>query len=71
MQHDPAGTQGPNRERSRSHGMPRPTDEDYKGLYDDLMTLRQSWTSLLDPQDPAQWEQDGAAHVVADLWPEM
>nr|UMO79087.1 hypothetical protein [Pandoravirus belohorizontensis] len=65
MQRDPSDTQGPDKEHSDSRDAPRPTGADYKALYDDLMTLRQSW----ELEDPAQWNSDGAPHTTKDPWP--
>lgn len=65
MQRDPSDTQGLDKERSDSRDAPGPTDADYKAIYDDLMTLRQSW----ELEDPAQWNSAGAPHIAEDPWP--
>ncbi|AVK76722.1 hypothetical protein pmac_cds_34 [Pandoravirus macleodensis] len=65
MQHKPDDTRGPDKGHIQSSSLPGPTDDDYKGLYDDLMTLRQSW-ELLDPEDPTLWDQGGAPHIADD-----
>lgn len=70
MQRKPNDTKGLNKDHAQLLGLPGPTDEDYKGLYDDLMTLRHSW-GLLDPEDPAQWNQDGAPQITEDPYPQM
>merc|ERR1712183_380711 len=65
MQRKSNDTKGPNKDHARSRGLPGPTDEDYKRLYDDLMTLRRS-LELLDPEDPAQWNQDRTPQITED-----
>lgn len=65
MQHKSDDARGTNKDHIRPGSLPDPTDGDYRGLYDDLMTLRQSW-ELLDPEDPTQWDQGGAPHIAED-----
>ena len=65
MQRKPKDTtKGANKDRAQ---LPRPTEEDYKGLYDDLMTLRQSWVLLR----PTLWNQDTVPHITKDPYPEQ
>ncbi|ATE82469.1 hypothetical protein pdul_cds_145 [Pandoravirus dulcis] len=65
MQHDPRDAQGPDKERAHSRDAPAPTGGDYRALYDDLMTLRQSW----ELEDPAQWNSDKVPHITKDPYP--
>ncbi|AVK76178.1 hypothetical protein pkur_cds_535 [Pandoravirus kuranda] len=70
MQHETGNnkTQGHDENHVHARDSPGPTDEDYKGLYDDLTALRRSW-ALMDPQDPAQWDRDSALHITKDPYP--
>lgn len=65
MQYKPDDARGTSKDHIRPGSLAGPTDDDYKGLYDDLMTLRQSW-ELLDPEDPAQWDRDGVPRIAED-----
>lgn len=71
MQRKSDDAKGPNKDQVRSRGLPGPTDEDYKGLCDDLMALRRSRGLLLDPEDPARWDQGGAHQITEDPYAQV